>query len=281
MPAQCLRPDVRGEPRRLYSYGEAVDGDGRAIKNGDAPLSWGGNVRAMHARRQIRALRPQGLRGARPEFRRLCRHRYRRTTVDHRALQGIAKSAKISPSHAARFRPGRRPGCSISTTRSIRITCSGSRSTSASAPTSPNFLKVSKDEAFRVQKDYYKRYGTTMRGLMTEHGTESRRLSRIRAPDRPFAARAQSGARRRDREAAGPQTHPHQRHPQARRRGDAAARNRSAFRGRVRHRRRRPRAEAAAAGPTSASSRATTSIRSRPPCSRISRAIWKCRTRSA
>jgi len=32
------------------------------------------------------------------------------------------------------------------------------------------FLKVSHDEAFRVQKDYYKRYGTTMRGLMTEHG---------------------------------------------------------------------------------------------------------------
>jgi putative hydrolase of the HAD superfamily len=34
------------------------------------------------------------------------------------------------------------------------------------------FLKVSKDEAFRVQKDYYKRYGTTMRGLMTEHGLD-------------------------------------------------------------------------------------------------------------
>ncbi|MGH9805791.1 MAG: pyrimidine 5'-nucleotidase [Terriglobia bacterium] len=33
-----------------------------------------------------------------------------------------------------------------------------------------DFLKVSKDEAFRVQKDYYKRYGTTMRGLMHEHG---------------------------------------------------------------------------------------------------------------
>ena len=31
------------------------------------------------------------------------------------------------------------------------------------------FLKVSHDEAFRIQKDYYKRYGTTMRGLMTEH----------------------------------------------------------------------------------------------------------------
>jgi putative hydrolase of the HAD superfamily len=32
------------------------------------------------------------------------------------------------------------------------------------------FLQVSQGEAFRIQKDYYKRYGTTMRGLMTEHG---------------------------------------------------------------------------------------------------------------
>jgi putative hydrolase of the HAD superfamily len=32
------------------------------------------------------------------------------------------------------------------------------------------FLKVPPDEAFRLQKDYYKRYGTSMRGLMTEHG---------------------------------------------------------------------------------------------------------------
>ena len=33
-----------------------------------------------------------------------------------------------------------------------------------------DFLKVPKDEAFRLQKDYYKRYGTTMRGMMAEHG---------------------------------------------------------------------------------------------------------------
>ena len=32
------------------------------------------------------------------------------------------------------------------------------------------FLKVPHEQAFRIQKDYYKRYGTTMRGLMTEHG---------------------------------------------------------------------------------------------------------------
>jgi putative hydrolase of the HAD superfamily len=35
-----------------------------------------------------------------------------------------------------------------------------------------DFLKVTHDEAFRLQKDYYKRYGTSMRGLMTEHGME-------------------------------------------------------------------------------------------------------------
>jgi len=33
-----------------------------------------------------------------------------------------------------------------------------------------DFLHISHDEAFRLQKDYYRRYGTTMRGLMEEHG---------------------------------------------------------------------------------------------------------------
>jgi putative hydrolase of the HAD superfamily len=32
------------------------------------------------------------------------------------------------------------------------------------------YLKIAPAEAFRVQKDYYRRYGTTLRGLMTEHG---------------------------------------------------------------------------------------------------------------
>ena len=35
------------------------------------------------------------------------------------------------------------------------------------------FLGVTKDDAFRVQKDYYKRYGTSMRGMMTEHGVHA------------------------------------------------------------------------------------------------------------
>jgi putative hydrolase of the HAD superfamily len=34
------------------------------------------------------------------------------------------------------------------------------------------FLKVTHEEAFRLQKDYYRRYGTTLRGLMEEHGLD-------------------------------------------------------------------------------------------------------------
>jgi uncharacterized membrane protein len=41
---QCVRPDLRGDPHRLYSYAEAVDSNGRTIKRGDAPLAWGGSV---------------------------------------------------------------------------------------------------------------------------------------------------------------------------------------------------------------------------------------------
>ena len=35
------------------------------------------------------------------------------------------------------------------------------------------FLKISAAEARVIQKDYYRRYGTTMRGMMTEHGVRA------------------------------------------------------------------------------------------------------------
>jgi uncharacterized membrane protein len=41
----CLRPDVTGEPRRLYSYAEAIDRNGRTIEHSGAPLTWGGSVK--------------------------------------------------------------------------------------------------------------------------------------------------------------------------------------------------------------------------------------------
>jgi len=41
---KCLRPDLRGQPRRLYSFGEAVGADGRTIQRSNRPLSWGGST---------------------------------------------------------------------------------------------------------------------------------------------------------------------------------------------------------------------------------------------
>jgi uncharacterized membrane protein len=41
-PGKCLRPDVSGQPRQLFSFAEAVDDTGRAIRIGDKPLNWGG-----------------------------------------------------------------------------------------------------------------------------------------------------------------------------------------------------------------------------------------------
>ena len=35
------------------------------------------------------------------------------------------------------------------------------------------WLKISTEEARLIQKDYYRRYGTTMRGMMTEHGVHA------------------------------------------------------------------------------------------------------------
>src|SRR6516164_6459966 len=36
-----------------------------------------------------------------------------------------------------------------------------------------NFLKVTQDEAFRLQKDLYRRYGTSLCGLMEEHAVDT------------------------------------------------------------------------------------------------------------
>ncbi len=43
-PGKCVRPDLRGDPRRIYSYAEAVDANARALKRGEKVLSWGGDV---------------------------------------------------------------------------------------------------------------------------------------------------------------------------------------------------------------------------------------------
>jgi uncharacterized membrane protein len=41
-PGKCLHPDVSGQPKQIFSFAEAIDGDGRAIRFKDRPLNWGG-----------------------------------------------------------------------------------------------------------------------------------------------------------------------------------------------------------------------------------------------
>ena len=42
-PGKCLHPDVIGQPKKVFSFAEAVDAENRTIKIKDKPLSWGGN----------------------------------------------------------------------------------------------------------------------------------------------------------------------------------------------------------------------------------------------
>jgi uncharacterized membrane protein len=41
-PGKCVKPEVPAKPTRLYSFAEAVDKDGQALKRGDKQLAWGG-----------------------------------------------------------------------------------------------------------------------------------------------------------------------------------------------------------------------------------------------
>lgn len=43
-PGKCLHPDVTGQPRQIFSFGEAVDGENRTLKFKDRPLNWGGTT---------------------------------------------------------------------------------------------------------------------------------------------------------------------------------------------------------------------------------------------
>jgi uncharacterized membrane protein len=44
-PGKCLHPDVTGQPKQVFSFAEAIDGDGRVVKFKDRPLNWGGPTR--------------------------------------------------------------------------------------------------------------------------------------------------------------------------------------------------------------------------------------------
>ena len=39
---KCVKPDLPAKPARLFSFAEAIDKDGQAVKRGDKALAWGG-----------------------------------------------------------------------------------------------------------------------------------------------------------------------------------------------------------------------------------------------
>ncbi|MGJ5041989.1 MULTISPECIES: DUF1036 domain-containing protein [unclassified Bradyrhizobium] len=41
---KCLHPDIAGQPKKVYSFAEAVDDENRTIKLKNKPLNWGGLV---------------------------------------------------------------------------------------------------------------------------------------------------------------------------------------------------------------------------------------------
>lgn len=43
-PGRCLRPDISGQVRRVYSFAEAIDAQGSPVRRGDKPLAWGGDT---------------------------------------------------------------------------------------------------------------------------------------------------------------------------------------------------------------------------------------------
>ena len=99
-PGKCLRPDLAGTPRRLYSFGEAIGADGQPIKPGNRPAALGRLHHPVHAQRQVRAERPQGLRRQGPDRDRLRQRRARGQRRNRGALQiDWATGRRMSSAH--------------------------------------------------------------------------------------------------------------------------------------------------------------------------------------
>ena len=65
-PGKCLHPDVTGQPKQVFSFAEAVDGENRTIKRQGQAVELGRHQAALHAREQVRDQRTGRLRHPRP-----------------------------------------------------------------------------------------------------------------------------------------------------------------------------------------------------------------------
>ena len=53
---KCVRPEIMGQPKRLYSFAEAVDAMGQAIRTEQPAAGLGRRHHHVHAADQVRAL---------------------------------------------------------------------------------------------------------------------------------------------------------------------------------------------------------------------------------
>ena len=273
-PGKCLHPDVAGQPRQIFSFAEAVDADNRTIRIKDKPLNWGGATR-LCTRESKFEINEQGDCGGRG----LAATGFAAVDMSVAAAKHCASRCRdeISP----RLHPRRHLGV-----RSRQHTLSASRQSVAAGRCADRRVRRRLAQGIRGGS------AADPEGLLpplrhhhARHDDRARRarrrLSRLCAPDRSFAAAAESGDGRGDRQAARPQADPDQRLDRPCRQGAAAARHRRAFRGGVRHHRRRARAEAGAADLSEIPHDFTASIPRRRRCSRIWRATSWCRISSA
>ena len=170
-PKTCLHPDVTGQPKQIFSFAEAIDADNRAIKLKDKPLNWGGDKQlcTRETKFETNEQTDCGARGfARDGFWRGGHEQRRQDAAlcDAVIERVVMKSPRtfahvdtwvfdldntLYPHHVNLWQQV--------DARIGEFVC--------------NWLKVGPEEARKIQKDYYQRFGTTMRGMMTLHGVRA------------------------------------------------------------------------------------------------------------
>ena len=96
-PGKCLHPDVIGQPKQIFSFAEAVDGENRTVKIKDKPLNWGGAKAALHPREQVRNQRTGRLRHPRARRDRFCRRRHVRRRQDAALCDAMMEHLTVVP----------------------------------------------------------------------------------------------------------------------------------------------------------------------------------------
>ena len=105
-PGKCLHPDVSGQPKQIFSFAEAVDGENRALKFKERPLNWGGATQlcTRESKFEVNDQHDCGNRGLDRD--RLCRRRHEQRRQDAALCAAVMNtlhghSSRMSRSNAA------------------------------------------------------------------------------------------------------------------------------------------------------------------------------------